>query len=292
MKTCSPVFRTTLLSLAAVTGFGNNSNAALSAYEGFDYPTTTVVGTDAGTSSLAGGIGWSGGWYQAAATNNGVTLKVVTPGLTYQDLIVTGNAFNGGGSPNLNGPHLNMFRALSSAVDLSAGDVWLSFIGLDHQPGGRIFALSIYNGTTTSGLDIGHTTDPNNLDWGLTTGGVNATYQPSGVLATTEAFLLVNISGGVASLWVNPDLSLGEAGLGAANASIAMSETFTSFDNIRLFGGGLNATTSNGYGEGLFDEIRIGTSFADVAPIPEPNSMALLAVGLAGWMVNRRRVRF
>jgi len=290
MKTYSPVFRTTLLSLAAAVGFGNNSHAAVSAYEGFDYAAGTAAGTTAGGSPLNGGTGWSGGWYQATSPT-GVTLSTVSPGLSYQNLMASGNAFNGGGSPNLNGPNLNTFRALSSAIDLTSGDVWVSLIGLDHQAGGRIFALSLYSGTTTSGLDIGHTTDPTHLNWGLTTGGVNSTYQSSSTLATTESFLLVNINAGVASLWVNPNLSLGQAGLGGADASITLSETFTSFDNIRLFGGGLNSTTSNGYGEGLFDEIRIGSSFADVAPIPEPTSFAFLALGFAAWTANRRRVR-
>jgi hypothetical protein len=40
-----------------------------------------------------------------------------------------------------------------------------------------------------------------------------------------------------------------------------------------------------------FDEIRFGTSFADVSPIPEPSTYALLAAGLGALVWLRRRAK-
>jgi hypothetical protein len=63
-------------------------------------------------------------------------------------------------------------------------------------------------------------------------------------------------------LWVNPDLSLGEPALGTAQAS-SIGLWNMAFDIISIRAG----TTSGGnHGEAFFDELRIGTSFADVTP--------------------------
>jgi len=39
----------------------------------------------------------------------------------------------------------------------------------------------------------------------------------------------------------------------------------------------------------VFDEIRVGESYADVTPIPEPASILLLVSGLVGAYKLRRR---
>ena len=39
----------------------------------------------------------------------------------------------------------------------------------------------------------------------------------------------------------------------------------------------------------LFDEFRLGTTFADVTPVPEPGSIALLVCGLGAIAIGRRR---
>jgi hypothetical protein len=37
-----------------------------------------------------------------------------------------------------------------------------------------------------------------------------------------------------------------------------------------------------------FDEVRIGTSFASVAPVPEPSTLVLLGLGATGLLACRR----
>ncbi len=75
-------------------------------------------------------------------------------------------------------------------------------------------------------------------------------------------------------LWVNPD--------GADNA--------TSYDVSKAYEGG-NWSTALRLASGnevTWDDLRVGTTFADVVPIPEP-SVPLLAVAAAGLAFVRRR---
>jgi len=44
-----------------------------------------------------------------------------------------------------------------------------------------------------------------------------------------------------------------------------------------------------GLGDAQFDEFRVGTTFADVASVPEPASLGLLAVGGVALLARRRR---
>jgi len=288
MKRKNPAFQTALLAFVAVIGFTNISGASLIAYEGFNYtagllPAPNAAG--AASSPLNGGTGWAaGGWFQNSGGAASVQTNIFSSGLSYSDLSVVGNAFHVGGNVNVGvSGNANVFRTLASPVTLTGNDIWLSFIGVDHQGGNRVFGLSLYSGTATEDMGIGHTTTgagpAHANDWGLTTAGSDASYQDGGTPITTQSFLLVEINAGTVSLWVNPNIDAGQGSLGTANASISLAAT--SFDTIRLFGG--NNTTGNGYGEGLFDEIRLGTTFADVTPVaaPEPAGAALFGVGLA-----------
>src|SRR4029078_11795721 len=101
----------------------------------------------------------------------------------------------------------------------------------------------------------------------------------------TELLLLARIDYHSAAnddfyLWVNPDLSLGEPTLGSAGAS-SVGAFNLAFDRISIRAG----TASGGnIGEANFDEIRIGNTFGDVTPIPEPAALALTLFGLLAVM--------
>lgn len=56
-----------------------------------------------------------------------------------------------------------------------------------------------------------------------------------------------------------------------------------SFDTLSL------VTGSNAGGTAYYDEIRIGASFADVVPVPEPSSCLLVALGALGLTLRRSR---
>ena len=49
---------------------------------------------------------------------------------------------------------------------------------------------------------------------------------------------------------------------------------------------------ANGSPAGTMDELRIGTDWASVTPVPEPSTYAMLALagaGFAGYVIRRRR---
>ncbi len=80
-------------------------------------------------------------------------------------------------------------------------------------------------------------------------------------------------------LWVNPTLG---GTLGTADASISGGDFAITCFNTR-------PDTANVF---IFDELRIGESYADVTPytvIPEPTTWALLAGSLTALVVFRRR---
>jgi hypothetical protein len=120
-------------------------------------------------------------------------------------------------------------------------------------------------------------------------------------------------------IWMNPNLNTAPSDasasavldLGAINArameigqadgaafNTATGNTY-SFDRIRLFAGLLqNAGAANEtpHAEWLFDELRLGTTFVDVAPVvsagsavPEPGTLALAAAALVAVRGLRRR---
>lgn len=82
----------------------------------------------------------------------------------------------------------------------------------------------------------------------------------------------------------------------AFNAGITGNSLLSSA-NWPAFSPNLNETTFNmisvGGGRFFVDEIRIGTTFADVspAPVPEASSMVLLGMGLSSLILHRRRSR-
>lgn len=84
-------------------------------------------------------------------------------------------------------------------------------------------------------------------------------------------------------VWFNPaDLTV-EPDINSADLTLTPTQFDSNndrdyvFNVIRLFGGNFN--TFVGYGSVQVDEIRIGTTYFDVAPIPEPSALSLLALG-------------
>ena len=97
----------------------------------------------------------------------------------------------------------------------------------------------------------------------------------------------------VANLYVNPDpSSFG----GAAPAPTVTAQTTTGGDysgtNIRSFIFRQGNTLSNvNPAVVIADELRVGTSYADVTPVPEPASAAALGIAALAVLGRRRRRR-
>jgi len=270
------------------------ARAALDVYEGFQYADgTSIVGQ-------TGGGGWSNAWNKSG--NAGSTENATTPGLTYTGLPVTGNKLSLAGqqltTASSTGSSAFVFRNFGAANSYGTDSTttWLSFIGQRtglksgaHGASGaatyqRIFGISFFSGgtaNTNERFNVGELSSSTSFidtdKWALNIFNAADATQNLTVPSTTDidvqSFLLVRIDYGIgtladsASLWVSPNLALGEAGLGPAQAMLTNKSL--EFDRLRVSAGGSTSSTDQPNGgvvaaSGLIDEIRVGSSFASV----------------------------
>lgn len=93
-----------------------------------------------------------------------------------------------------------------------------------------------------------------------------------------------------AYMWLNPVLTSQPDIANADVISFAGTAGYERdywFDTLRLFAGGWNSTV--GYGAADVDEVRVGETYWDVAPIPEPSAAVLCILGGLGLLVLRMR---
>ena len=263
--------------LAAVPASGT-----LVAYDGFD---GYSIGSLDGQATPKTGFS-SFGWFVNG--DGGEDPEAVAAGLEYPGLASTdGGAFIPGDRGG---------RKLTTAYDNSStGTVWISWLYQQANTTDTTYrALELHNGITEgsplpdanrvfhaghSGGDFG-----SNTEFGFRVNNDNGLQATTGVAVNTDVnlFILKIELSDVANsdsvtLWVNPADFSSEGALGSGTT---VSGFDLQFDQVTLadFGGS----------ELSLDEIRIATTLADATPVPEPTSMALLALGSA-CLFRRRR---
>lgn len=241
-------------------------SAALIAYEGFD----STVGEDALASSAgATSLGFSGNWSASPAND-------VIVGLTYGTLQTVGGAAQiddnsfGAGS-------LRSFSASQS------GTIWVSVVFQSSlTPSGFAGLTLVESGNDNGALALGHAFGASQVGmWGEKITAFSTT-----VSASNVNFLVaeLNLSAGTGTFYVNP------TGLGSGSAPLSADATTSiSFSAFTTVGIGLRGNSS-----ASFDEVRVGTTWADVSPtasaIPEPSAYsAVLGAVFLGFAVSRRR---
>jgi endoglucanase len=240
-----------IATLLGALGLAVIAQGALIAYEGFDY-------TAGNLSGQAGGSGWAAAWDGASGTP-----AVSTPGMSYTGIN------NSGGKADIiatSGSNSMIGRTLNSSFTSGSGEVWFSFLAQKTGTSARFFNFSFFDGGTER-LKIGHNSNPGTQTWYINDGGTPAaTSVNTGVSYLNETLFVGKLtydasvdSNDVLQLWVNPDLSLGESGLGSAFTSTSDWD----FNRIRLGAGDAETGSS-----GIFDEIRFGTTFNDVITTP------------------------
>jgi hypothetical protein len=187
-------------------------------------------------------------------------------------------------------PNAQFFRLLSTSAGNvgEAGGVttWMSFIGerlsphpTDDENLARAASIQLHHTVNSERLAVGKGTTtilspPVPSGWALLHGGnaANSVYTTKSQLL--QSFLVVRVDhvgdttvADNAWIWVNPRLDV-EPDINAADASLpgtlGTSADFT-FNRIRAFAGAMAATGP--YASLAFDELRIGTTYGDVAPI-------------------------
>ncbi len=257
---------TTAAAMTLSLGIAGTADATLIAYEGFDYTAGEQL------SGKSGGTGWvaESTW----SVGNSARAVIQDGGLSYMNLQVSGNAIY-----NPTTSTTTASRAFANAPE--SGSVFFSFLVAGGETTfGRLGALLRPSDGSNSpgviGLSAAQSFDggsfglrPNQAN----IGGLNNT-NPGGaaVVGTNLVVAQYNYETNQASYWVNPT-SLGGTAPAATISGIGFTDP-TQLINQFLFGySDSNATTA------IFDEFRVGTTYASVTPIPEPGSLALLGLG-------------
>jgi hypothetical protein len=273
----------TVAGLSAGLTLSPTTHADLLVYEGWDYDAGSL---SAGTGdNLNGGGGFDGAWSFSTGSNT----QINAGSMTHAGVTTTGNQLQlrGQGDRDLEqtfgGP--------------TQQDLWVSTFlltnnnsrqgNLELDLAGTQTVVINNNAGNSANLTIGDSSEA------LTTGGspiVPDTFSHFYLLKLEFGVQVDDGSGGLISgtrgfVWYDPDLSNGEAGLGAANATVE-EDAVISFDGVTVQHNSPSSFISRN------DEIRIATTFQDAISettvVPEPASLALLAAG-GLCLVGRRR---
>lgn len=229
---------------------------AVIAEDDFSYADGALAGAN-------GGSGWAGAWSTAFGGGMDVASGVATD---------TGSS--------------GSIRTLATPFGTS-GEIWISFDFQFTNPAANTFGgLSLFR----SGAEVALFGDGYQQKlWGISSpsGGPisNTTSEPFAMKTAVVKLTINDGSGDLAEIWVGDDASGPVDVSGPAHASESQGKfggvtgdfDFSGITDIRIAAGTDKA----------FDNIVIGTTLADVDAVPEPASLALMAMG--GLLVARRR---
>ena len=226
--------------------------------------------------------GWTGGWAVGASFNSSVSAT----GLAYSD--GSNNLVTDGGSI-FAAANSRVGRGLSApATSSTTSTLYMSLLfQLDGTVGYNAFEMhdgGFADTDRTIQLGVGGAGEPatNAGDFGLKVN--NSSIADLGTADNNTNLFVVKFnfsntgSGDSLSVWRNPTLGGAEP---TADATLSGFDLTFDRTTIARFG---NGTTN-------LDELRFGTSFADVTPIPEPSSALLIFLASVLGVASRRRRR-
>ena len=271
----------TAVSILAV----NHGMAALSAYDPIviggagNYTAGGVVGQNPTA------LGFSTPWL-----NNGSTISAVSTGLSYLNLQTTGGALTTATDNSRNG------RQLTTAfTDATSGTFYMSFLMSVNDPTIQGYrAIEFHSGGFDDGgnrkMQFGvNDGDLNGTTFGMRLDGrgeyrsaLNTLLAPDVLthLVVLKMDFSTDSNADTVTTWFDP-VSLGGAQPGGSVT------TFTGFDlrfdrfSMARFVGGSDRTINA-------DELRIGTTWADVTPVPEVSSSLLMGLAFLGFLRRKR----
>jgi hypothetical protein len=259
----------TVLLVAVVVGLLASgpgvASADLIASDSFNY----TVGNS--LNGATGGTGWSDAW-------SGDSTPIIGSGLNY-----TGVGSAGGSVDATAGGWL--MRSLSSSV--GTGSIYIGVLGHGVTPASSTGwgGVSLYYGSA-EGEGFGTKTVSGSNHWDLQK-VMGGSYASSVTQDATTTFMVMKVifgggSGGndLIHVWMNP------------NPSVTPLDTSTDIDGQTAH----HVITKLGLGGSsdaklTLDELRIGTTYADVIGTPEPSVVTLLTTGLIGLLAYAWRKR-
>lgn len=285
----------------------SQSQASLLVYEGFAgysgnlgavTPNSNTIGLNQGVAYQGGGV--------ANFTVNASSLSFGSNFLTSGGSVTTTNGTSvAAATLSLASPYVGTLYG-SYLVQLSnkasgAGDGALARISSNNANSGERFIS--FADSRSSSTNIGASYDaagPAVGTTGLVTGttylmlsrftNVGSSIGVGGGAATVYALTLAQYESFLAAGATQSYLDNTAVGLGSAQITGRVSDTNNNSGTYTLATGGFAQFVSVG-DVAQFDEMRYGTSLADVAPVPEPSTFALAAVALGALYVLRRRSR-
>ena len=267
--------------LCGVGAFGPTVRATLVAYEGFNYTAGITLPADRNPTTWNGGTGWSNTWNTA----NGDEPVIGTGSLSYGTLATTGNMMT---VPNANSTGNGAERTLDSTAQSdfiyggsATGTMWVSALVQQNYTGDNA-AISLGNTQQYQpGITFGSFTSGGVSYYGMASNTTNVATAP--VVTGTAAFLVleINFTGNNnidLTLYVDPAPGLTAPAAGTTSITYS-GKPFSSSGGVNVTGTGWS-----------FDELRFGTTYADVAPsIPEPATLALMAAAGTGILLRPRK---
>ena len=256
------------------------------AYEGFNYAAGGNLHT------LNGGTGWANAWVEpnfgTGSLNDNVPETIQAGSLSFGGLVTSGNRVFTGGRFSYD------IRNLGTALGAAGTTRYASFLLRRDVVGPD----PLSNGPDYGGVVFGDENSPNSLFVGKPGGGNLLNYAlengvGAGQISSTQpevlgatALLVVRFdftaTNDTVRLYVNP----------AGGAEPAVADAIKSDLNLSTFVG--VSISTGAAARWSVDEIRVGITFADVTPVPEPGSMGFILIGglSALWChVWRRQAR-
>ncbi|MCC5848554.1 MAG: PEP-CTERM sorting domain-containing protein [Verrucomicrobia bacterium] len=309
-------FPKTILVLCAMCAmaFAPLASATLIGYESFDGVSNGLLAGQATQSTIgfAGTETWTGPSGNASA-QQARSFSASTSGLTFPGLVTSGGnaeayrttTFNdntttphraelSSSTPTTNTPDEVFFSALINADGYTAREGDTSLHGVElrflHESGGRSLGFG-FGGASGGDETAAKTLFVRGFDGNPST---SVRLESDLVLASGTNLVVLSIArpGGSGdntySLWLNPVPGAPQGTpdwQGTLNWGIVVdggSQGFYGFDMTQSF---------NGIQSVLVDELRFGTSYDAVSPIPEPGTLVLFGVLLGTLAVFRRRPR-
>jgi hypothetical protein len=257
-----------VLSVLVATGIANAG--PLLEYEGFNYAPGSSL------NSQNGGSGWSGAW----GTPGGLDATIAAASLTFGTLPVASGSVSTAGSqpPNQGSSVATWIRNLGTSAGADNTTTYFSFL-LRPDAG-----FGFYGGVNLGGVFVG--VSGNQSFYGLEGPANDLSLSAVPVVAGQTVLLVLradfHAGNDALTLYVNPTPGGPEPGV----ASVVKSD---------LDVGAVTSLTINNYGGFTTDEIRIGSSFADVAPAaaaaPEPGYGLMVALAGGAFFGANQRTR-